>query len=96
MLANLKLINLELYYFVLERKTLKKTNLHEAKTNLSKLVELAIQGEEVIICRDGDPVVRLVAIHAKKKKRKPGSWAGRVIIAEDFDLLPSDFMGHFE
>lgn len=81
---------------MLGRKILKKTNLHEAKTNLSKLVELAIQGEEVIICRDGDPVVRLVAIHTKKRKRKPGSWVGKVTIAEDFDQLPSDFMGHFE
>lgn len=77
-------------------KILKKTNLHEAKTNLSKLVELAIQGEEVIICRDGDPVVRLVAIHSKKKKRQPGSWAGQVTIAEDFDVLPGDFMGYFK
>ena len=75
---------------------MKKTNLHEAKTNLSKLVDLAIQGEEVIICKAGNPVARLVAIHRKKSKRTPGVWAGKVKIAEDFDTLPSEFMGYFK
>lgn len=75
---------------------MKKANLHEAKTNLSKLVELAIQGEEIIICKAGNPVARLVAIHAKKKNRRPGSWAGKVTIEKDFDALPRDFMRHFK
>lgn len=77
-------------------EAVKKANLHEAKTNLSKLVELAIQGEEVIICKAGNPVARLVAIHAKKKKRKPGDWAGKVTIEKDFDILPKDFMRFFK
>lgn len=75
---------------------MKKTNLHEAKTNLSKLVDLALQGEEVIICKAGTPVVRLVAIKTKKKRRKPGIWAGQVTIEKDFDELPNDFMKHFK
>lgn len=75
---------------------MKKTNLHEAKTNLSKLVELAIQGEEIIICKAGNPVARLVAIHRKKKTRLPGSWSGKVMIKEDFDVLPSEFMRYFK
>ena len=75
---------------------MKKTNLHEAKTNLSKLVELAIQGEEVIICKAGTPVARLVAIKAEQKKRVPGDWAKKIIIKEDFDDLPNDFMRHFK
>jgi prevent-host-death family protein len=75
---------------------LKKTNLHEAKTNLSKLVELAIQGEEVIICRAGTPVARLIAINDSKKKRSPGDWAGKIKIKEDFDELPNDFMKYFK
>ncbi len=75
---------------------MKKTNLHEAKTNLSKLVDLALQGEEVIICKAGTPVVRLVAIKTKKKRRKPGAWAGKGSIAPDFDVLPNDFMKHFK
>ncbi len=75
---------------------MKKANLHEAKTNLSKLVELAIQGEEVVICKAGNPVARLVAINRKKKTRRPGIWAGKVTIEEDFDNLPSEFMRHFK
>lgn len=46
---------------------MKKANLHEAKTNLSQLVDLAVKGEEVVICKAGHPVVKLVAIHAHKK-----------------------------
>ena len=75
---------------------MKKTNLHEAKTNLSKLVELAIQGEEVIICKAGNPVARLVPIHRKKKTRRPGIWAGKITIEEDFDVLPREFMRYFK
>ncbi|HLB40211.1 MAG TPA: type II toxin-antitoxin system Phd/YefM family antitoxin [Candidatus Babeliales bacterium] len=74
---------------------MKKTNLHAAKTNLSKLIDLALQGEEVIICKAGNPVVRLVAIKPIKKKRRPGIWAGKVTIANDFDVLPNDFMQYF-
>ena len=72
--------------------TMKKANLHEAKTNLSKLVELAIQGEEIIICKAGNPVARLVAVHTKKKNRRPGSWACKVKIEKDFYALPSNFI----
>ncbi|MCX5922052.1 MAG: type II toxin-antitoxin system Phd/YefM family antitoxin [Candidatus Dependentiae bacterium] len=75
---------------------MKKANLHEAKTNLSKLVELAARGEEVIICKAGQPVARLVAIHTKKKKRKPGDWVGQVKIKKDFDTLPEEFMEYFK
>ena len=75
---------------------MKKTNLHEAKTNLSKLVELAIQGEEIIICKAGTPVAKLIAINPNKKQRKPGDWAGKVKIEDNFDSLPNDFMRYFK
>ena len=75
---------------------MKKANLHEAKTNLSRLVDLAVQGEEVIICKAGQPVVKLVSICSKKKVRKPGAWKGKVKIKEDFDKLPTNFMKHFK
>lgn len=75
---------------------MKKTNLHEAKTHLSKLVELVAKGEEVIICKAGQPVAKLVAIDTHKKKRKPGDWAGKVKIKKDFDTLPEEFMEYFE
>lgn len=75
---------------------MKKANLHEAKTNLSKLVDLATKGEEIIICKAGHPVAKLVAIHKHKKNRKPGDWAGKVKIKKDFDKLPASFMRHFK
>lgn len=75
---------------------MKKANLHEAKTNLSKLVDLAAKGEEIIICKAGHPVAKLVAFREKKIKRKPGSWEGKVTIEKDFDVLPADFMRYFK
>ena len=75
---------------------MKKAHLHEAKTHLSKLVELVANGQEVIICKAGVPVAKLVAIQSTKKKRTPGVWAGKVSIKKDFDTLPADFLGYFE
>ena len=43
-----------------------QVNVHEAKTQLSKLIEAALQGEDVVIARDGKPAVRLVAVVPKK------------------------------
>lgn len=43
-----------------------QVNVHEAKTQLSKLIEAALKGEEVVIARDGKPAVRLVAVEPKK------------------------------
>jgi prevent-host-death family protein len=64
-------------------------NMHEAKTELSRLVERALGGEDVVIARAGVPVVRLVPI-AARGKRKLGQWAGRVEMADDFDAPLSD------
>ena len=74
---------------------MKKANLHEAKTNLSKLIELVAQGEEVIICKAGHPVAKLVSFSPTKQKRTGGAWEGQVTIAPDFDELPADFMNYF-
>ena len=63
----------------------------EAKTNLSKLVALAEQGERVELRRGRQPVVRLVPLpKSDTARRKPGALAGRVAIAEDFDSWPGD------
>ncbi len=80
----------------MEIHIVKKANLHEAKTNLSKLVELAAKGQEIIICKAGIPVAKLVAIDTSNKKREPGAWEGKVTIEDDFDVLPDDFMGYFQ
>ncbi len=69
---------------------MKSTNIHEAKSQLSKLVERALAGEEVIIARAGKPVVRLVPIRESDAPRKGGQWKGKVRIADDFDELPED------
>ena len=70
-------------------------NIHEAKSQLSKLVEQAMNGEEVIIARAGTPMVRLVPIHPDASPRVGGQWKGRIRIAEDFDALPDDIAAAF-
>jgi prevent-host-death family protein len=65
-------------------------NLHEAESQLSKLVEHAINGEEVIIAKAGQPLVRLVPVQTDDSPRLGGQWKGRVRIAKDFDTLPLD------
>lgn len=70
-------------------------NIHEAKCHLSKLVELAFEGEDVIICKAGKPMVRLVKYQKETEPRTPGYWKGRVKISEDFDKLPKDLASAF-
>lgn len=60
-------------------------NIHDAKTNLSKLIEKTSTGEEVIISKAGKPVAKLVAYKPKLKPRKPGLWKGKVWVSDDFD-----------
>jgi prevent-host-death family protein len=61
----------------------RKVNLYEAKTNLSRLVDEALGGEEVVIARAGKPLVRLVPCRAEDEPRKPGNEV--IWIADDFD-----------
>jgi len=70
-------------------------NIHEAKSQLSKLIEHAINGEEVIIAKAGQPMVRLVPIQTDNRPRQGGQWQGRVHIAKDFDSLPPDIAAAF-
>ncbi|OHD70366.1 MAG: antitoxin [Spirochaetes bacterium RBG_16_49_21] len=59
-------------------------NIHEAKIQLSRLLNRAAKGEEIIITKAGKPMVRLSPIGKKIMKRKPGSAKGKIIIKEDF------------
>lgn len=69
-------------------------NMHEAKTELSRLVAQALAGEEVIIARAGMPVVRLTPL---RRERIPGSAKGELKIASTFDdPLPDDVISDFE
>lgn len=66
------------------------SNIHEAESQLSKLIDRAMQGEEVVIARAGMPVVRLVPIQNDFSPRVGGQWKGRIKMADDFDSLPDD------
>lgn len=71
-------------------------NLYDAKTHLSKLVERASAGEEIIIAKAGKPKARLVPLEKPPGDRKPGGWEGRVWIADDFDdELPPEILAGF-
>jgi prevent-host-death family protein len=65
---------------------MKVTNIHEAKTHFSKLVERAAAGEEIVIGKAGKPVAQLGPYTAPAAtKRKPGGWKGKVWISPDFN-----------
>jgi prevent-host-death family protein len=70
--------------------------MHEAKSQLSRLVELAERGEEVVIQRSGRPVARLVAMeHRRPVAEAFGALRGDIELADDFDELPAEFLEHF-
>lgn len=60
-------------------------NIHEAKTNLSRLIEKTLAGEDVIIAKAGKPVAKLVAYKEKVKPRKFGLLKGKIWISDDFN-----------
>lgn len=64
---------------------MKTVNIHEAKTHLSRLIEEVSAGEEVIIARNGKPVVRLLPVTTRSQPRCPGQWRGQICIGADFD-----------
>ena len=73
-------------------------NMHEAKSQLSKLVDLAHRGEDVIIARNGKPTARIVPIESEPKRLRPiGLHAGKGWVGDNFnDPMPEDFMKAFE
>ncbi|MBV8466125.1 MAG: type II toxin-antitoxin system Phd/YefM family antitoxin [Burkholderiales bacterium] len=72
-------------------------NIHEAKTQFSRLVDAAARGEEIIIAKAGKPTARLVPMEREKAARRFGGLRGQVHIADDFDApLPEDVMAAFE
>ena len=73
-----------------------QVNMHEAKTQLSRLAERAWEGEEVIIARSGKPYLRLVPYRPQKNPRIPGDLKGQIWIAPDFDETPDEVIRAFE
>ena len=76
---------------------MKTFTIHEAKTNLSRLIEQACQGEEVVIARGLEPVVRLVPIADVKGRRQPGALRGKLRVGpEFFEPLADEELSHWE
>ena len=69
---------------------MKQVNVHEAKTQLSRLLEAVEAGERVVIARAGQPVAVLVPWKAAVRQRKFGQFRGQAKIHADFDELPPD------
>ena len=65
-------------------------NISQAKAELSALIERVLKGEEVIVSKAGKPVAKLIPYNGPKRPRAPGSMAGEIWIAPDFDELPED------
>ena len=70
-------------------------NISEAKAELSSLIQQVLKGDEVILSKAGKPVAKLVPYQGASKPRQPGSLAGQIWIAPDFDTLPDDIANAF-
>ncbi len=75
-------------------------NIHAAKTHLSRLVDRAASGEEIIIAKNGKPMAKLVPFREEKQPRVLGSMRGLIVLPEnfpeDFDApLPPDLLAAF-
>ncbi len=63
-------------------------NIHEAKTQLSRLIDLAVKGEPFIIAKSGKPLVKVIRLDASEKKaRRLGFMAGQIQVPDDFDMM---------
>lgn len=71
-----------------------QVNIHEAKTQLSKLIQEALAGEDVIIAKGNKPIVKLVPLNQEKKQRQLGASRGAMVMADDFDAPLDDFSSY--
>lgn len=74
---------------------MRQVNVHEAKTELSRLLEEVEAGERVVIARAGEPVAVLVPYLAAVRRRRLGLFAGQATLRSDFDELPADIAEAF-
>ena len=65
-------------------------NIHDAKTQFSRIVDAAIHGRETLIAKAGKPVARIVPYKSPKPKRKFGLLKGKIKISKDFDAPLSE------
>ena len=74
-----------------------QVNIHEAKTQLSKLIQAALNGKQVIIARGNKPVVRLEVLPEARSNRKIGNAKGLILdMKNDFDEPLEDFKEYME
>lgn len=73
------------------------TNIADAKASLSKLIEMVMQGQEVIIGKAGKPVAKIVPYNEDSRPRQlgVGAWKGKIWTADDFDDLPEETLTLF-
>jgi len=76
---------------------MRQVNIHQAKTQLSQLLEDVARGDEIVIAKAGKPIARLVAIEATNQPRRRGLLKGQIVMAADFDApLPAEVLASFE
>jgi prevent-host-death family protein len=71
-------------------------NMHQAKSSLSRLVERALGGEEIVIARNGEPLVKLVPVPKERKPRVPGRGKGKIWISPEFEFNDEEITELFE
>ncbi len=75
---------------------MRSINMHEAKTNLSRIAEEVAAGEEIIVAKAGKPKMKLIPISKDENKIKLGKLKGKFQIGKDFDApLPKSVIDDF-
>jgi len=75
---------------------MKTINIYQAKTSLSSLLNEVLAGEEIVIAKNGEPIVRLLPYERSASKRVLGKLKGKIKVAEDFDApLPKALLDSF-
>ncbi|MEH1870451.1 type II toxin-antitoxin system Phd/YefM family antitoxin [Nostoc sp.] len=75
---------------------MQQITLAEASQNLPDLIEAALKGEEIIIIKDNQPLVKLTPVSPLKHRRQPGSAKGLITISDDFDAPLEEFKEYME
>lgn len=76
---------------------MESVNIYDAKTRLSQLVDKAAAGEDVIVSRNGKPLVRITRLEPTKRRIRFGLLKGKLVVPQDFDApLPADMLAGFE
>lgn len=71
-------------------------NIHEAKTQLSRLAERVLKGERIVIAKSGKPCVDLVPHNPHEQPRQPGRYKNQIVIKDDFDDVNTEIQTLFE